>query len=552
MLLKIICDKFVQKEIIFHNGLNAIVGDDNASNSIGKSTILMIIDFVFGGDDYIKKNHDAIDHLGQHEFKFLFEFSEEKFYFIRNTNEYKSVAVCNETFEIQESIKVGEFTSFLQEKYACQLEDLSFRNMVGRYFRVYGKENLNERKPIQYFEKEKAAESIIALLKLFDKFRIIKVFEEQIKKLIDERNFLVNAAKKEFIPRVTKTLFNKNEKKIEELNQQLESLKVDIVSVSANIEALISKEVLSLRKEKSTLLIRENVLRSRLIRTQTNLKNKNINIQPELEQLLNYFPNFNVEQIERVDAFHASLTKILKEELLGAEKEVKAQILEIEEQILSLDDTINSKLTIKNAPKFAVDKIVELAAQIKQLSDENGYFTKKENLDDSIKSAIENMDALKEKVLDEMCSQINIKMYELNKQIYIDGRRAPTLNIHGNKYTFNTYGDTGTGTAFANLLTFDLSLLELTCLPAIAHDLPLLKNIENSALENIVDIYSRSKKQIFIAIDKLNSYSKNTAQLIESYKVLQLSKDKLLFIKNWKQENQKLNNQDLADNTTKS
>ena len=46
MLKKISCNIFLQKEIVFHEGLNAIVGDDIASNSIGKSTMLMIIDFV--------------------------------------------------------------------------------------------------------------------------------------------------------------------------------------------------------------------------------------------------------------------------------------------------------------------------------------------------------------------------------------------------------------------------------------------------------------------------------------------------------------------------
>ena len=73
-------------------------------------------------------------------------------------------------------------------------------------------------------------------------------------------------------------------------------------------------------------------------------------------------------------------------------------------------------------------------------------------------------------------------------------------------------------------------------MPAIAHDLPLLKNIENAAMENIISIYSRSKKQIFIAIDKLSSYDKKAAQIINRDKVLELSKDKLLFIKNWKSD----------------
>ena len=85
----------------------------------------------------------------------------------------------------------------------------------------------------------------------------------------------------------------------------------------------------------------------------------------------------------------------------------------------------------------------------------------------------------------------------------------------------------------ANLITFDIALLELTCLPALVHDLPLMKNIENNALENIVEIYNKSNKQIFIAIDKVNSYKKETGKLISDRTVLQLAKNKILFIKNW-------------------
>lgn len=535
MLKKIYCEKFLQKEVEFHSGLNAVVGDDIASNSIGKTTMLMIVDFVFGGEEYIKKNHDAVDQLGHHEFRFVFEFLGKDYFFIRSTNEYKFVSTCNEKFEIIHTDKVEKFTIWLQEQYMCQLEDLSFRNIVGRYFRIYGKENLNERKPIQYFEKETAAMSISALLKLFDKHKALKAFEVQIEMLKSEKTTLVDAAKKNLIPHVvTKTLFGKNEKKITELTQQLEMIKKDIVTASTDIEALISKEILKLRREKSTLVTKKNGLESRLIRTQINLKNRNINIQTELNQFVHYFPNFNIARVQEVDGFHKTITQILKSELQAAEKDLKTEIAGIEKQIYSIDKEIEEKLSIRNAPKFAVDKVVELVAEIKQLNDENGYYVKKKGIDDSISSAMDDLDILKEKVLDEICNQINVKMYELNKVIYTDGRRPPTLNIHGNKYTFNTYGDTGTGTAFANLITFDLALLDLTCLPAIAHDLPLLKNIENLALENIIELYRKKDKQIFIAIDKLNSYSKTAADIIEKCKVLELSKDKVLFIKNWK------------------
>ncbi len=537
MLKKIICDIFWQKEIIFYEGLNAIVGDDVASNSIGKSTMLMIIDFVFGGDDYINKNHDVVDNLGHHDFRFIFNFKNKDYFFIRSTNEYKFVSICDEKFRILKSIATEEFTAWLQEKYDCQLESLSFRSIVGRYFRIYGKENLNERKPIQYFEKETAPKSILALLKLFDKYKYLKAYEEQIEKLKKDKTTLVDAAKKNFLPNIsTKSLFNKNKKKIEELNVQLENLKKEIVTTSVDLESMVSKEILKLRREKSQLTIKLNSYQNRLLRTQNNIKNKPIKIGAELEQFVYYFPDFNIEQINKVEDFHKNITKILKSELVVVEKELKSKILEINIRISEIDKEIEQKLSIKEAPKLAVDKVVDLVAQIKQLNDENGYYTKKKQLEGDISQATEDLSELKEKALDEICNIVNVKMYELNKEIYVDGRRAPTLNIHGSKYSFNTAGDTGTGTAFANLISFDLSVLELTHLPALAHDLPLLKNIENAALENIISIYSRSTKQIFIAIDKLSSYDEKAAHIINEHKVLQLSKDKLLFIKNWKSD----------------
>lgn len=519
MLKKISCNIFLQKEIVFHEGLNAIVGDDIASNSIGKSTMLMIIDFVFGGDDYISKNHDVVDNLGHHDFRFIFNFDNKDYYFIRSTNEYKFVSICNEKFEILQSVTTEEFTAWLQEKYDCQLESLTFRNIVGRYFRIYGKENLNERKPIQYFEKETAPKSILALLKLFDKYKSLKAYEEQIEKLKSDKTTLVDAAKKNFLPNVnTKSLFNKNEKKIEELSVRLEKIKKEIVTTSLDLESMVSQEILKLKREKSQLTIKLNSYQSRLLRTQNNIKNKPVKISAELEQFVYYFPDFNVEQVNKVEDFHKNINKILKSELVAVEKELKAKIEEINNQIIEIDKEIEQKLSIKDAPKLAVDEVVDLVAQIKQLNDENGYYTKKKQLEGTISQANDDLSELKEKALDEICNEINVKMYELNKEIYVDGRRAPTLNIHGSKYSFNTAGDTGTGTAFANLISFDLSLLELTRLPAIAHDLPLLKNIENVAMENIISIYSRSEKQIFVAIDKLSSYDEKAAQIINNIK----------------------------------
>ncbi len=51
MLVEIHCDEFMsygkpRKPIIFHEGLNTVLGGQSADNSIGKSTFLLIIDYV--------------------------------------------------------------------------------------------------------------------------------------------------------------------------------------------------------------------------------------------------------------------------------------------------------------------------------------------------------------------------------------------------------------------------------------------------------------------------------------------------------------------------
>lgn len=53
MLKSIFCEKFYNKTLNFTKGLNTVVGDDLATNSIGKSTLLMLIDFVMGGSDFL-------------------------------------------------------------------------------------------------------------------------------------------------------------------------------------------------------------------------------------------------------------------------------------------------------------------------------------------------------------------------------------------------------------------------------------------------------------------------------------------------------------------
>ena len=77
-------------------------------------------------------------------------------------------------------------------------------------------------------------------------------------------------------------------------------------------------------------------------------------------------------------------------------------------------------------------------------------------------------------------------------------------------------------------------MLKLTRLPVIAHDSLMLKNIEDDAIEKIMELYASTPKQVFIAMDKEGSYTPKAQKIMEDNKVLQLNADEgALFGRTW-------------------
>lgn len=79
-----------------------------------------------------------------------------------------------------------------------------------------------------------------------------------------------------------------------------------------------------------------------------------------------------------------------------------------------------------------------------------------------------------------------------------------------------------------------LSVLYLTALPALVHDSVILKQIADEPLENIMELYNQSPKQVFIALDKKGSYLDKTQKLLEQSMVLHLTEGgNELFGRSW-------------------
>jgi uncharacterized protein YydD (DUF2326 family) len=174
MLKEIKCDQFIEPIIEFNNGLNSVLGDDISTNSIGKSTLLMIIDFVFGGNTFINKNSGSIEHLGDLTFKFKFKFGNVNSHYLRQTANPDVISLCDNNYNPLNEITLKEYTSILLENYGIKYSNISFRDIVGLFSRIWGKDNYSVDKPLLSFLKEADELSITRIIKLFERQKRFK------------------------------------------------------------------------------------------------------------------------------------------------------------------------------------------------------------------------------------------------------------------------------------------------------------------------------------------------------------------------------------------
>ena len=121
MLKEIYCEKFLENgtirpKIEFHKGLNTIVGiganGEKSQNSVGKSTLLMIIDFCFGGKSFLKSK--AVQIIKNHTICFAFEFDGNPYYFMRTTDKEDSIFKSDENYQNPQSYPIKDFREWLK------------------------------------------------------------------------------------------------------------------------------------------------------------------------------------------------------------------------------------------------------------------------------------------------------------------------------------------------------------------------------------------------------------------------------------------------------
>lgn len=534
MLVEIRCDQFTQNSIPFKAGLNVVLGDDNGSNSIGKTSLLLVIDFVFGGGSLIEKKEDIVKELGHHDYRFTFEFKNDSFVFRRGTNSPNIVYEFNVEEKNFEAKTVEEYRAFLCKMYGLVDKYTSFRQVVGLYSRIWGKDNLNTNKPLHTVPEVSPRKCVVDLIQLFRKYDALAEIDLKLKDSSELQAAMNKAYKKNIIQEINKSTYVENVQLVENIGAEISDITNNLSKYMVNISELLNREMLELSAEKDKLLENRLNVSNRLNRVRENLQgNRKINSK-SFEALRKFIPTVDVEKILHVEEFHSDIVKLLRSELRASEKNLAAQLETVDSEISRIDTELSEALTFTDAPKAVVERIMDLTKLKESSVNENKHYDESKAIKKEKSSLVEEQATATLKILKNIEILINDRLKELVTGIFGSDRKSPTIRLGASNYKFEVYEDTGTGTAYNALVLFDLAILELTMLPILIHDSVLFKNIENDSLAEIFSAYVSSKKQTFIAIDERKKYGAKAAAILSANCAISLDKNTLLYLKDWR------------------
>ena len=530
MLIEIYCDKFKSNgktrfPIRFENGLNIVEGADNGSNSIGKSTFLMIIDFCFGGNDYVNVLKDVEKNVGPHTIFFAFSF-DKTYHFARKTDEKDFVYLSSPNYLLSDKkISIDKFCEFLREKYNIPILDLTFRSIVSRFMRIYNRQNLDEQLPLRAHENETEKNSLLEMIKLFNLFEPLKELHRISEEASEMDTTLGKAQEYKFIPKINLTEFKANEKRIHELKLEAELLAdrsdrglLDLPAEKAEQLARLKDQITALKRNRARFY-------NQLKAYKQDSEYEAVGLKSDFSELKEFFNNVNIENLREVEEFHRKISAILRKEIKISSQELWDNINSLNLSINELENELSEIHQTTNVSKVILKSYYTLEKEIESLQKANEFYLKKNELR---KDALDKEKLLAEKTNEQfatMTAKINSKMEQINSINYVNETHSPILTTPSTKkYNFETPDDQGTGCRFKGMITLDMAILSITPLPIITHDSLMFVQMSYPRVERTFKLYSEvANKQIFVAVDRTTNLNDEAKRIIDSHRRLYLS-----------------------------
>lgn len=538
MLKEIRCTLFRRGSIQFHKGLNVILGDDEAKNSIGKSTALMVIDFVQGGGSFTNDDAGAIQALGHHTYDFSFEFDKQQLYFSRSTDSPDIVNICNAEFIRLSELPIEDYRRKLKLLYGLDDLDSSFRSAVSPFSRIWKKGGLEPDHPFISMIREPSGTAISRLIDLFNFNSDIAAEKKVIEDQKERKRLISGSMNANIIPKINKTQYKANTRTITENELQIEQLKQGFSGALNAYEALFDESLRNMQQRKKELTNLKSELQIKIERLQREITGITPRLAVNISLIAEFFPTVDEDKLAQVETFHQKIGNVVKKELKAELGTAQSEFTSLSDEIALLEQQIQNALTSKGLPDDMFKRVFDLKEVTDRASEENKYFEQKEQVQEAIKTSTHRLDDIYSRIFTDIEQRINVKLKAFNKVVYGPTRNSSKLKIkNANSYVFSSPEDTGTGKSYAGLIGFDLAMLSLTNLPFVIHDSVLYKNIEIPAVRRIIRILTSIKaKQIFLSFDEAKKFGSRTEQLLNKFAVLKLNHNDILYNKDWRDQ----------------
>lgn len=526
-----------ERHIRFHRGLNVILGGEQAENSIGKSTLLLIVDYAFGGDSFGKSDAVKGYAVGDHEIFFAHKFLSGNRYFSRDTAYPTQIREYRDGSYVvpSGSMNIEDFRKLLKEESSLEDPDLSWREGVGAFIRVSESHDVNYEKPLNASSRATDEQGVRTLEKMFGVFQPIKQLEIAAADARKQYNTIRDAAKlglSAYISIKSERECKKAQEQLDRYKQKLDNLKLATDQRLFEDAVVSSERMIEIKTIINELLQRRDTVIAKIsIIDRSKVERQGVDIQ-QIEALRQFFPNVNVGKLEEIEHFHHKLSEILKDELEVQKDHYRLLIDAIDGQLNQLRTELANMGQSSTLNTEEWNKIGALSGDIQRLQAQIDAWDKTETMKTATKKISEELQTRRPALNRQMSDTINNALKQLNDAVDA-GSNPPQLHIKETpkgrqSYTYGTERDTGAGTRAKDVILLDLAVLEHTGLPLLIHDSTLLKNIGDEPIEAIMNLYAKTdlmNKQVFIAFDKHGSYSDKTQRIVEKHAVVSLNAD---------------------------
>jgi len=551
-------DTVLIREILFHKGINLIVDETKSKdktesgNSVGKTTVLRLIDFCLDGDgvniykdpEFKNTNKKIEGFLKENNILITLVLIEDI-----NVEYPKEITIQRNFLTYKQKVQKVNGESLSNDEFSSTLKELIFDSTEKQpTLRQLISKNIRDEKnkltqTIRVLPQNVTTHAIYESLHLFwfgididtskDKLVRDKKIEEKLQtRLRKESNLsqitqsLIIINKEIHSLNKKKEFFNLNEKYEEEL-QRLNNIKSNINKVSTNLSRL------ELRKE----LILESK-----IDFEKDVTNINIDqIKRMYEKAKSFIPNIQ-RTFEETVSFH---NEMIQQKVAYITEELPTLELEINQLKRSLNSLIIQEKSISESlNKSGAIEDLQLI-----INDLNSYYEKKGNFEeqkrlwemsnDNLKQLNEKLDKISTNILskDELIQQriVEFNSYFSDISSRLDGVHSLlSADPEGGIYKFkidNIEGNPGTGSKKSQMASFDLAYikfadsLNIPCLHFILQD--QIENVHSNQISNLLtEIVNEVNCQYVLPVlrDKLPSNID-----IKPFEILSLSQSDKLF-----------------------